>query len=41
MIIDCHYHLDERLLKTDELISRMDASGVDKIALMAPHGRTL
>ncbi len=34
MIIDCHYHLDERLLKTDELISRMDANGVDKVALM-------
>ncbi len=36
MIIDCHYHLDERLLKMDELISRMDAAGVDKTALMAP-----
>ncbi len=36
MIIDCHYHLDERLLRTDELLSRMDANGVDKIALMAP-----
>ncbi|MGB9735316.1 MAG: amidohydrolase family protein [bacterium] len=36
MIIDCHYHLDERLLKIEELISRMDASGVDKVAIMAP-----
>ncbi len=35
MIIDCHYHLEERLLKTDELLSRMEASGVDKVALMA------
>ncbi len=36
MIIDCHYHIDERLLKIDELLNRMDANGVDKIALMAP-----
>lgn len=36
MIIDCHYHLDQRLLKTDELISRMEANNVDRIALMAP-----
>ncbi len=36
MVIDCHYHLDERLLKTDELISRMDAAGVRTTALMAP-----
>ncbi len=36
MIIDCHYHLDERLMKMDELISRMDKSGVEKVALMAP-----
>lgn len=36
MIIDCHYHLDERLLKIGELLSRMDANGVDKVAIMAP-----
>lgn len=35
MIIDCHYHLEERLLKTDELLSRMDSNRVDKVALMA------
>jgi predicted TIM-barrel fold metal-dependent hydrolase len=35
MIIDCHYHLEERLLKTDELLSRMDTSGVDRVALIA------
>jgi len=35
MVIDCHYHLDERLLPIGDLIDRMDASGVDRIALMA------
>ncbi len=34
MIIDSHYHLEERLLTTDELLKKMDESGVDKIALM-------
>lgn len=34
-IIDCHYHLDERYLSIDEIIKRMDNSGIDKIALMA------
>jgi uncharacterized protein len=34
-IIDCHYHLDERLLSVNEMISRMDACGIDKVALMA------
>lgn len=36
MIIDCHYHLDEHMLDIDALIVRMDAAGVDRIALMAP-----
>lgn len=36
MIIDCHYHLDERLVKIDELLNMMDTSGVDKVAIMAP-----
>jgi uncharacterized protein len=33
-VIDCHYHLDERLLTVNEMISRMDACGIDKVALM-------
>lgn len=36
MIIDCHYHLDEHLLGIEALIIRMEAAGVDRIALMAP-----
>jgi predicted TIM-barrel fold metal-dependent hydrolase len=36
MIIDCHYHLETRLLTIEELLERMDKSGVDKVALMAP-----
>jgi uncharacterized protein len=35
MIIDSHYHLDERMLKTDDLIAKMDESGVNRIALIA------
>jgi predicted TIM-barrel fold metal-dependent hydrolase len=34
MIIDCHYHLEERVFPVDRLISEMKKSGVDKIALM-------
>jgi uncharacterized protein len=35
MNIDCHYHLEERLLTVEELIERMDRCKVDKVALMA------
>lgn len=34
MIIDCHYHLETRLLSTDMLLKKMDESGVEKVALM-------
>ena len=34
MVIDCHYHLEERLLKTEELLQKMDVAGVAKTALM-------
>jgi hypothetical protein len=34
MIIDCHYHLDERVYPIDRLISEMQKSGIDKIAFM-------
>jgi len=36
MVIDCHYHLETRLLSVQELLRRMDEAGVDKCALMAP-----
>lgn len=36
MIVDCHYHLETRLLTVEELLERMDRYGVDKVALMAP-----
>jgi uncharacterized protein len=35
VIIDSHYHLDERLLPIESLIKKMDESGVDKTALIA------
>ena len=34
MILDCHFHLEEGLLGRGELIERMDAAGVDRVALM-------
>jgi hypothetical protein len=36
MIVDCHYHLEPRLLATDLLLRKMDVAGVDRTALMAP-----
>lgn len=35
MIIDCHFHLDERLLSREKLLAKMDQSGIDQTALMA------
>ncbi|HPR03163.1 MAG TPA: amidohydrolase family protein [Deltaproteobacteria bacterium] len=34
MIIDCHYHLEEKVFSEDALLREMDASGVEKNALM-------
>jgi predicted TIM-barrel fold metal-dependent hydrolase len=34
MVIDCHYHLEERVFSVDRLISEMQKSGIDKVALM-------
>jgi len=34
MVIDCHYHLEERVLTRGELLNEMDRAGIDKIALM-------
>jgi hypothetical protein len=34
MIIDCHDHLEERLLSREELLQRMDVAEVEKAALM-------
>ncbi len=35
MIIDSHYHLDERMLGIEALIARVDAARVDRIACIA------
>ena len=34
MIVDCHYHLERRLLTDSKLLKKMDACGVEKVALM-------
>ena len=35
MIIDCHYHLEPRMLSMEKLIAKMDSCGIDRVALMA------
>jgi predicted TIM-barrel fold metal-dependent hydrolase len=35
MIVDCHYHLNEAMLPTDALLSKMNEACIEKIALMA------
>ncbi|MEX2682785.1 MAG: amidohydrolase family protein [Candidatus Sigynarchaeota archaeon] len=35
MIIDCHYHVNDTLLPTGELLARMATAGIDKVAIMA------
>jgi uncharacterized protein len=34
MIIDCHYHLEERVFPVEGLIAEMQKAGIDKVALM-------
>jgi uncharacterized protein len=34
MVIDCHYHLEERVYNKTELLKEMDRSGVSRIGLM-------
>jgi uncharacterized protein len=34
MVIDCHYHLEEREFTRAELLREMDKAGIDKVALM-------
>lgn len=35
MVIDIHYHLDERMMRVETLLEKMYESGVDRIVLMA------
>ncbi len=35
MIIDMHFHLDERMMAVETLLDKMDETGIDKVALMA------
>lgn len=35
MNVDCHYHFEPRLMTENDLVKKMDACGVDKVALMA------
>lgn len=34
MIIDCHFHLEERVVPVDRLINEMNKAGVDRVSLM-------
>lgn len=35
MIIDCHAHLESRMLDVDQLVQKMDRHGIDRVVLMA------
>ncbi|MBF0225542.1 MAG: amidohydrolase [Desulfobacterales bacterium] len=35
MIIDAHAHLDSHMLRVEQFIQKMDANGIDKVALIA------
>lgn len=35
MIIDCHAHLDTRMLEVDQLVRKMDEHGIARVVLMA------
>jgi len=35
MIIDCHYHIETRIQPLENLLKKMDQSGIAKTALMA------
>ena len=35
MIIDMHYHMDERMKPIQRLVNRMDQHGIDKVVLIA------
>lgn len=34
MIIDCHAHFDPRMLPADRVLAKMDAAGVDRVAII-------
>jgi hypothetical protein len=35
MIVDAHYHLEERMETVDELLDQMDPHGISRVALIA------
>ncbi|MHC4536124.1 MAG: amidohydrolase family protein [Planctomycetota bacterium] len=35
-MIDCHYHLEEKLVSVSGLLSSIDDAGIERVALMAP-----
>lgn len=41
MIIDCHAHLDERLLTIDNLVRKMDEQGIERVALISRMTETV
>lgn len=35
MVVDMHFHLDERMMTVNSLIQKMDECGIDRVALIA------
>jgi predicted TIM-barrel fold metal-dependent hydrolase len=36
MIIDCHAHFDPRILPAERILAKLDAAGVDRVAIIPP-----
>jgi uncharacterized protein len=41
MIIDCHFHVDEKMLTLEKMIEGMKSNSVDKTVLIAPMNETM
>jgi uncharacterized protein len=41
MIVDCHFHVDESMLRLEKMIEGMDQNNVAKTALIAPMNETM
>lgn len=41
MIVDCHFHVDEKMLTLEKMVEGMDKNDVTKTVLIAPMNETM
>lgn len=41
MVVDCHFHIDEKMLSMEQMIAEMDKKGIDKAVLISPINDSL